>query len=346
MISLSKAKICIVGAGKYGSALAIVLQEKSENNITFLVRKEEQAKEINEKGTNSRVNEMIKFNSDVTATTDHKSALENADFILMSIKAGPIPNFFRKYKQFFNPKSVVVNCAKGMAIDEKKFLNEIYFEVFGTLDNYIVLSGPSFAFEMFKKWPTMVTIAGNDKKSLTELSHRFKTRFFTAYVQYDIMGTEIVGCLKNLFAIGAGMIDGLGYGYNSLTALTTRGVKEIQLICLEYKADPQSMIGMSGVGDLMLTCFGKLSRNRTTGYRLAKGESLDQIVKEIGTVEGLPTLRVMIEKIKESENFKNFKIIRAVYDVIYGGAPMNRFLDMIFDDNDVDEFKGVVDSKC
>ena len=116
--------------------------------------------------------------------------------------------------------------------------------------------------------------------------------------------------MKNILAIGAGYVDGMGYGYNSMAAFVTRGIKEVQLLCDQFGANPLSLFGLSGAGDIMLSCFGKLSRNRTTGVRLAKGEKLEDIVKDIGTVEGIPTLKVMNQYIEESEHSHLFFITK------------------------------------
>lgn len=197
-----------------------------------------------------------------------------------------------------------------MIIKEKKFLNTIFNEIFEDHHRYVALSGPSFAKEIFQDHPTMVTLAGTNKDCLKDLQKKVYCDFFKCYVQYDVMGVELSGAVKNILALGAGYLDGLGYGFNTMAAFVTRGIKEVQLLSEFFHADPLSLFGLSGAGDIMLSCFGGLSRNRTTGYRLAKGEKLDDVIADIGTVEGIPTLQVMMDVIKDQEKPQKFMIIK------------------------------------
>lgn len=196
-----------------------------------------------------------------------------------------------------------------MIFAEEKFLYEIFKDLFGDENRYAVLSGPSFAQEIFNKCPTMVTLASKNNDVLKDLQIKVYCSFFKCYYQNDVVGVELSGAVKNILALGAGFVDGMGYGHNTMAAFVTRGIKEVQLLSLHFGADPLSLFGLSGAGDIMLSCFGGLSRNRITGSRLAKGEKLDDIIAEIGTVEGIPTLKVMHKVVQKRENPKNFMII-------------------------------------
>lgn len=134
--------------------------------------------------------------------------------------------------------------------------------------------------------------------------------FFKLYRQHDVIGVELSGAAKNILALGAGYIDGLGLGYNPMAGFVTRGIKEVQMLCILFGGDPLSLFGLSGAGDMMLSCFGALSRNRTTGYRLAKGDKLEDILEDLGTVEGVPTLKVIMEFIDTYEKGNQFIIIK------------------------------------
>lgn len=145
---------------------------------------------------------------------------------------------------------------------------------------------------------------------LSRLQKRVCCPFFKLYRQFDVIGVELSGAVKNVLALGAGYIDGLGFGYNTMSAFVTRGIKEVQMLCLVFGADPLTLFGLSGAGDIMLSCFGSLSRNRTTGFRLAKGEKLEDILEDLGTVEGIPTLKVIIKYIDNLAKGSQFVIFK------------------------------------
>lgn len=207
-----------------------MLQYQETNLVQFLVRKEEQAEEITNLHTNKRMSEAIHFNGNVSATTDTDLAIQDADYILLCIPAQTLPGFLRTNKDKFNSKTIFINCSKGMIFSEKKFLNVIFEEIFGDQDRYVVLSGPSFASEIFNKNPTMVSLASKNRVALKDLQSKIYCNFFKCYVQYDVAGVELSGAVKNILALGAGYVEGLGYGYNTMAAFVTRGIKEVQLL--------------------------------------------------------------------------------------------------------------------
>lgn len=189
-----------------------------------------------------------------------------------------------------------------MIVSKRQFVSEIVKKTLGEAINFCVLSGPSFAEEIIKHYPTLVVVASDHEESAKLVQKTLSNKYFRIYTQSDVIGVEIAGALKNVLAIGAGIVEGYGYGYNSKTAIISRGTKEMQTFALFYGAKPQTLFGLAGIGDLMLTAFGELSRNRTFGFKLAKGESLDKIVKESkGVIEGLPTLQVIYEYARDNK---------------------------------------------
>lgn len=286
----------------------MVLQENPKNNITFIVREWEQREDITTSHRNVKVDDRIKFTENVSAVTDNEEnqPLKEADYIMLVIPVQVTKFWIEQNKDNIKSGATLVNCSKGMVMETKQFLHQICKNIFGTDQNYIALSGPSFSAEMYEKQFTMVTIAGKNKAALQILQKRLYAPHFKCFVQYDVVGVEVAGAVKNVLAIGAGYIDGLGFKFNTMSLFVTRGIKEVQHIVKSMGGDCLSLFGLSGAGDIMLSCFGGLSRNRTAGYRLAKGDKLEDILHDLGTVEGIHTLRVLNEFILEDEELKSF----------------------------------------
>ena len=249
--------ITISGAGKYGCALGYTVQEMPNRSLKFLVRRQEAADEINNQHTTKSIDENIKWNENVTATTSTEEALKNCDILLLCVPAQTMPDHIAAIRPHIEDKTVIVNCSKGMILKYQKFLCQIIEESYPDLkDRYCALVGPSFSSEMLKKWPTMVSIAGFNKDHVQKVVCGTWSPWFKGFVQDDVIGTELAGALKNVLALGAGLIEGLGYGYNTMACFVTRGVKEVQMISKTFGANPMTLIGLAGAGDIMLSCFG------------------------------------------------------------------------------------------
>lgn len=275
-------------------------------NIKFYARKQEKVDEINNQKTLKSVTDLITFKDNVTATSSVEECVKNADFVFLVIPAQTLSPFLLENKAVFDPKSIFVNCAKGMSIKEKKFISQIFAEIFPERTHlYTVLSGPGFADEIYKKMPTCVTIAGTNPGVIDQyiILKRLQTvvwsPYFKSYYLSDVIGVELCGSLKNVLALGSGFVDGLHFGSNSMAAFVSRGVKEVQILVKHYGADPMTVLSLAGIGDIMMCCYGNLSRNRVCGLRVARGEALDAVIQSIGTVEGVPTASVLHEVITE-----------------------------------------------
>jgi len=309
-------KVAILGSGSFGTAMAQVATFNPQVEAVIWGRDAETINDINTKKINPKIFSEYKLNQNISATTDLDEALKDAVLVVGCLPAQVLPKILEENKDKIPLDVPFVNCAKGMIVSKEKFLSEVVEELFEGKMKYCVLSGPSFAKEMMDKNPTVVVIASKSKTARETAQRLLSSVYFRSYTQSDVIGVEIAGALKNVLAIGAGMIEGIGYGINSISAFISRGSKEVQTFALIYKANPHTFFGLAGIGDLMLTSFGKLSRNRSFGSRIGKGEKVDDILKSSGVVEGLPTLNVVMEY--ATKHKIDLPIISTIYDMVHG----------------------------
>ncbi|KAL4490286.1 hypothetical protein ABPG72_004325 [Tetrahymena utriculariae] len=310
-------KVAILGNGAFGTALAHVASFNPYNKVMIYARDPEVAQHINEKKRNPKFFSDIELNGNISASSSFKDVVQDAAFILSCIPTQQTMVVLRENKEHVNLETPFVSCSKGMLVESEKFISEAVNELFEGKLKYCVLSGPSFAKEILMNMPTLVVVASKDIKNAQIVQENLSHGSFKVYTNDDVIGVEIAGALKNLFAIGAGFIEGSDFGINTTTAFIVRGTAEIQKFAKTYGARDETFFGLAGIGDLMLTSFGSLSRNRTCGYRLGKGESLEDIVKSsAGVVEGIPTLDVVYRYAKK--NNLDMPITFAIYDLLHG----------------------------
>ncbi len=312
-------KIAIVGAGSWGTALGNLLAKKGFK-VTLIARRQEVSRAINQRHENPFYLVGIKLCSGLRATTKVEEILPEAEMIIWAVPSHALRKVIREVKFYLSKPVPSISTIKG--IEEKTLLtmNRVLAEELGPpwQAMYIVLSGPSFAEEVAKELPTAVTIAGYDKELVTEIQSIFYTPYFRVYRSYDVIGVELAGALKNVIAIAVGISDGLKLGLNARAALITRGLAEISRLGLRLGANPITFSGLAGLGDLVLTCTGPLSRNRTVGLRLGKGEKLPQILSDIRQVaEGIRTTASAKELAQTVK--VEMPITHAVYEVLYRG---------------------------
>jgi glycerol-3-phosphate dehydrogenase (NAD(P)+) len=225
-------------------------------------------------------------------------------------------------KRLVHAGTPIVSAAKGIEVETLMTMNEVLEDVLPVpIQPYLCfLSGPSFAKEVAKGLPTAVTIASRWERVARQVQEAFHTRTFRPYTSTDIHGCEIGGCVKNVVAIGAGLSDGMGFGANARAALITRGLAEITRLAVKRGANPLTLSGLSGLGDLVLTCSSELSRNRTVGFGLGQGRSLEQIQKELGQVaEGVRNARSVHDLAVRLQVY--MPISSAVYRMLYENVP-------------------------
>ena len=285
-------KIAVIGAGAWGTTLAVLLAGKG-HEVSLWVFEKDLAGRMRE----SRVNDLYLPGHtlpDMEITSNLKEAAEGRSIILTVTPSHVARGVLKTLAESVLPEAYFVSASKGIENESLMTMNEVMEDVlpreFHTKSAF--LSGPSFAKEVIEKMPTAVSVASREPATARHIQSVFSTEYFRIYTSPDVMGVELGGALKNVIAIAAGCSDGLGFGHNTRAALITRGLAEIARLGMAMGANPLTFSGLSGMGDLVLTCTGELSRNRTVGYRLGKGERLPDILSAMMTVaEGVKTTK-------------------------------------------------------
>jgi glycerol-3-phosphate dehydrogenase (NAD(P)+) len=322
-------KIAVIGAGSWGTALAILLSQKF-SNVQLWAHRKAHSDKINKDRENHRYLPGIKIPKSLFVTNDLHSAVKEATMVVMVVPSHSYRDVFQRLIGFVRPGCRIVSAVKGIENDSLLTMTQVMNEVlskhiaqdrngepvdYGNIE-FGVLSGPSFAKEVAHGVPTAVTIGFNNIDIAKEIQHIFVTDFFRVYASTDVIGLEISAALKNIIAIATGVCDGLGYGLNTRAALITRGLAEMKRLGLALGAEEATFMGLSGVGDLLLTCTGSLSRNRTVGLKLGEGKKLAQIKDEMQMVaEGIKTTRSVFELAKKMDI--DMPILEQVYKIIY-----------------------------
>lgn len=287
MESLLKTKICVVGAGGWGTALAVTLAEK--HNTLLWSHEAQTVEEINTRNTNSVFLPGIVLPDNLKAS-NNLNDLAEASLIVNTVPVQFIRSLYSDKKDILNGKTVV-NGSKGIENTSLKRVSEIFAEI-GSIssDRFCVITGPSHAEEVSRKMPTTVVVASTNPKLAKDIRTIFSTPNFRVYSSNDLLGCELGGSLKNVIAIAAGVIDGLDMGDNTKAALITRGLAEMKRLGIAMGADPETFSGLSALGDLIVTCDSKHSRNRYVGEQIGKGKTLSEILSSMSSIaEGVVT---------------------------------------------------------
>lgn len=281
----------VIGGGSWGTALADVLAQRGE--VRLWTRDPSVVTSVNERHINARYQSTCVLHERVRATSSLEEALRGAQLVTLVVPTHVMRDVVRSLAHLIEPNAVVVSASKGIENEHLYTMEEVLAELLPSHKNQLAfLSGPSFAKETLEHQATAVTIASRSLEVAHRAQERFNTSYFRVYTTEDVTGVELGGALKNVIAIAAGVADGLGLGHNSRAALITRGVAEISRLGMAMGAHPLTLAGLSGVGDLILTCTGGLSRNRHVGVELGKGRSLSEVLSEMGQVaEGVKTTR-------------------------------------------------------
>jgi glycerol-3-phosphate dehydrogenase (NAD(P)+) len=256
----------------------------------------------------------------VTATGDLNAALSGVSTVILAVPSHAARELLTAMSSLLDEAAIVVNVSKGIEIDTGKRVSEIVKEVVGNSHPFVCLSGPSFAKEVVKGHPTAIVAASKDNLAARAVQNDLSFENLRIYTNADVVGTELGGSVKNVMAIAAGMACGLGFGSNSVAALITRGLAEITRLARREGAQMETLMGLAGLGDLVLTCTGSLSRNRFVGEELGKGRTLEEIVAELSEVaEGINTARA-VKKLADRAGLE-MPITNEVNAVLYGGKP-------------------------
>ncbi len=284
-------RAAIIGAGSFGTALARVLGSKGIS-VRIWAREEEVRTAIAERHENPRFLPGIRLPETVVPAESPESAVKEAELVLAATPSHVARQVFEPLAEVLPPETPIVTISKGIEEESLLLPTEVLESVLPErLHPYLAaLSGPSFAKEVAQEKPTLVTIASKWDRTARLVQEAFSTPYFRPYTSTDVIGVQLGGALKNVLAIGAGIIEGLEGGHNARAALITRGLAEMVRLATARGADEKTLSGLSGVGDLVLTCTGELSRNRTVGYELGKGRKLQEILASLGHVaEGVKT---------------------------------------------------------
>ncbi len=307
--------IAVIGAGSWGTTLASLLADK-EYDVSLWSHEKEVTEEIQNYRTNRTYLPDVLLPASLRATHDIEEAMRKARYILNVVPTQFTRSVFSDAAGHIHEKAVIVSASKGIEHGSLLTVSSILKEITGR--EIAVLSGPSFAREVINKLPTAVTLAtGNDETALL-LQEIFNTGYFRVYTHTDVLGVELGGALKNVIAIASGISDGLGLGHNSRAALITRGIAEMTRLGERMGADKRTFSGLSGIGDLVLTCTGPLSRNYSVGTKLGQGMKLHEILSSTKSVaEGVATALSAFEL---SQKFDvEMPIVEQVYKVIHRG---------------------------
>ncbi len=302
--------IGILGGGVWGSALARVL---SKNKVIIYARDEKIVKSINEHKINPKL-KYSSFNENVTATTSLKE-IRNVKFVFITLPAQNIRDVI-KDSSLHNKNHHIIICSKGIEISSSKFLTDVFQEMM-PFKSISILSGPSFSNEVSQSLPTAVTLATKDKKDFENISKLIPNKEFRIYYSNDLIGTQIGGALKNIYAIAAGIAEGLNLGENAKSALISRSFAEMTRYAKIFKADKNTLFGLSGLGDLILTCSSKNSRNTQFGIKLAssKYDNFLDLLKSQEVTEGYYTVKA-VYNISQNKNI-DMPIMESVYNILY-----------------------------
>ncbi len=310
-------KVSVIGAGSFGTALA---------NLTSLIHKEvflwvyekDVLNDILTKRENSIYMPGIKLNENIKPTQDIEEAVKGVDIVFLAVPSHVLRNVLLNLKPYVSSNIIFVSVAKGIENTTNLLMSELIESVLGEeyIGNICVLSGPSFSKEVAEKKPTLVVVASKDLKKAQVVQKEFSNDFFRIYTSDDVIGVELGGAVKNVIAIAAGISEGMNLGYNAMAALITRGLAEMTRLGVAMGANPLTIKGLSGVGDLVLTCTGSLSRNRQVGIKLAQGMKISDIEKQ---------MRMVAEGVKTSKSVKDLAekygvempISESVYNIIY-----------------------------
>lgn len=306
-------KIAVIGAGSWGTALAITLSNKGHEVKIWDVNKEH-LKELKDKKENIKYLPGIKFSDKLQTVDTVAEALEDVAMVLFSAPAQHFRSALDNALPYISQDMIVVNVAKGIEQKTLKRMSEIAHDKMANM-KYVVLSGPSHAEEVGIGMPTTVVVASKDIKLAEYVQDIFITDKFRVYTSNDVIGVEFGGALKNIIALGAGISDGMGYGDNAKAAMMTRGIAEIARLGVKLGADIHTFSGLTGIGDLIVTCTSMHSRNRRCGIMIGEGMSPKEATEKVGmVVEGMFTTEAAYELAKKEG--VEMPITEGIYAVI------------------------------
>lgn len=312
-------RISVLGAGSWGTTLAMLLCENFRD-VTLWSYRADQAEEMREQRTNQDYLPGVHLPAHLKISNDIQEAAWKKDIIVAAVPSQFLRHILKDIAQFDLSETIIVNVAKGIENNSLMTMSEVMLDVLEheKKSNVAILSGPSHAEEVVKKIPTAVVSASFSVRTAKIIANIFSTTFFRVYVSDDIRGVELGGALKNVIAIGAGVVDGAGFGDNTKAAIITRGIAEMTRLGDKMGALSRTFSGLSGVGDLIVTCMSRHSRNRFVGEQLGKGRKLTDILDEmIMVAEGVATCKSAVDLARKHHT--EMAIFSEVYNIMFEG---------------------------
>lgn len=310
--------IAVLGAGSWGTALAVHLNQ-AEHQVRLWGRPEDGIELLSADRVNTRFLPDIFIPESVDITSSLNKALENANIVVMAVPSQALRTLLNRADLVFPSQAVVVNTAKGIEINTNLRLSQVAAEVRPEImDRYVVLSGPSHAEEVARSIPTAVVASSKNNEAAGLVQDAFMLRSFRVYTNYDVIGVELGGALKNIIALTTGISEGLGFGDNTKAALVTRGLTEMTRMGVHLGAEAATFAGLTGLGDLVVTCSSKHSRNGRAGFLIGQGIAPEEAVRQVGmVVEGITTTRAAHEISRQIG--AEMPITNMVYQVLFNG---------------------------
>ncbi|GAE25094.1 glycerol-3-phosphate dehydrogenase [Halalkalibacter wakoensis JCM 9140] len=313
-------KVAVIGAGSWGTALAMVLAD-NEIDVNIWARRKEQIAEINEHHTNTKYLPDIGLSDRIVGFTNMEDVLDGVDVVLLVVPTKAIRETVREMASVLSKEVTIIHASKGIEPGSHKRISEMIEEEMnnsGKLKDVVVLSGPSHAEEVSLRQPTTVTVSSKRLAASELAQDLFINQHFRVYTNTDLVGVEIGGALKNTIALVCGLTDGMKMGDNTKAAIMTRGLAEIARVGVKLGANPLTFAGLSGLGDLIVTCTSMHSRNYRAGYMIGQGKTLEEVLTSMGmVVEGIRTTKAAYELATKLE--VDMPITSALYAVLFEG---------------------------
>lgn len=322
-------KIAILGAGSWGTAQAILLSYNTRQ-IALWGRLEDGLEQMEKERENKKFLPGVILPENIMLFSNLAAAIEGAELIVLAVPSQALRQVLNKLAPILKTGVILVNTAKGLEIETGMRMSQVTQDVLGTdiINYYAVLSGPSHAEEVARGIPTVVTVASYNRNTAFAVQDVYMSPVFRVYTNPDVAGVELGGALKNIVALATGMVDGLGFGDNTRAALMTRGLTEITRMGAAMGGDYRTFSGLSGMGDLVVTCSSKYSRNRYAGELIGKGYTLKEAMQKIGmAVEGVHTVKV-VNSVAEKIGVE-MPISKACYSILYDGRSARETVDML-----------------
>ncbi|WP_217282362.1 NAD(P)H-dependent glycerol-3-phosphate dehydrogenase [Bacillus sp. CRN 9] len=334
-------KVAVIGAGSWGTALAMVLADNG-HEVRIWGHKEEQITEINTLHTNEKYLPSVPLPHNITGFSSLDEVLSEIETIILAVPTKAIREVLNKIAKIRSEPLIIVHVSKGIEPDSLLRISEMIEQEMPAdlLKDIVVLSGPSHAEEVSLRHPTTVSVSASNMETAEKVQDMFINQNFRVYTNPDIVGVEIGGALKNIIALAAGISDGLGYGDNAKAALVTRGLAEITRLGVKMGASPLTFSGLAGIGDLIVTCTSKHSRNWRAGNLIGQGHNLDEVLKNMGmVVEGVRTTKAAHQLAVKYD--VKMPITSVLYDILFNGVNAKDGVDMLMARSKTNEMEDI-----